>query len=182
MARGRLAEFFPLPFVGATVLLVVLIFLTPNLLFTGRPAAGTLATQAELTIDVPPGTATMHFYVGGLTDVRYAVMHAYVASNLSWSPPPAVANITWTNVSYETEALATGFQASGLPVALNLSVTYVDTAGSAVTYWGVYEFDIQNAVLLTAPLDPRLPNVASAPVSSLPITILLEAEPGAGIA
>ena len=73
MDRAAWGRLFPLPFVGVSVLLVLLIFLTPNLLLGGRPAAGSLATEAELTIDHPAGGNVTHFYINGLSSVRYLV-------------------------------------------------------------------------------------------------------------
>ena len=177
MAVGRLAELFPLPFVAVVVLLVVLIFLTPNLMFGGTPAAGSLATQAQLRIDLPPGSETLHCYIEGLSPVRYAVIAARVATNVSWQPPPVVANLTWTNASYETGVLAAAFTVAGFPVAVNVTATYVDSGGTTVTYWGLYEFDVQGISLLTVPLAPNLPSVGATPLTSLPVTLLLPTSP-----
>lgn len=179
MPSGRLGELFPLPFVGVVVLLAVLIFLTPNLLLGGEPTAGTLATQAQLTVDLLPGAGTVHFYVQGFSSVRYAVLAALVATNLSW-PPHAASNLSWTNASYGTEVLAAAFSASGLPLAVNVSATYVDPAGTAVTYWGLYAFNVVGTELYTTPLDPRLPSVGATPLAALPLTLLLETEPAGG--
>lgn len=179
MATGRLGELFPLPFVGVVVLLAVLIFLTPNLLLGGAPTAGTLATQAQLTVDLLPGAATVHFYVQGFSTVRYAVLAAFVATNTTW-PPPAPANLTWTNASYGTEVLAAAFSATGLPLVVNVSATYVDPAGTSVTYWGIYAFNVLGTDLYTTPLDTRLPAVGATPLNALPLTLLLESAPAGG--
>ena len=179
MSPGRISELFPLPFVAVVVLLVVLIFLTPNLLFSGNPPAGSLVTEAQLTIDAPPGAMVLHFYVGGLSAVRYSVLSATLVTNLSWPPPTNLSGLNWTNASYGTDVLAAAFQADGNPVALNVSATYVDSAGVAVTYWGLYAFNVTGSTLYTTALDPRLPTVPPTPVDALPITILLEtASPG----
>lgn len=180
MVARRLTELFPLPFVAVVVLLVVLIFLTPNLLVGGSPAAGSLATQAQLRIDLPPGSTTLHCYVEGLSPVRYAVISARVATNVSWQPLPVVANLTWSNASYDTEVLAAAFTAAGFPVAVNVSATYIDSTGTAVTYWGLYEFDLQGTTLFTVPLDPSLPSVGATPVASLPFALLLATVPPGG--
>lgn len=179
MPSGRIAELFPLPFVGVVVLLAVLIFLTPNLLLGGGPTAGTIATQAQLTVDLLPGGSTVHFYVQGFSSVRYAVLSALVATNFSW-PPAAATNLSWTNASYGTEVLAAAFSAVGLPVAINVSATYVDPAGTAVTYWGYYAFNVVGTELVTTPLDPRLATVGATPVNALPLTLLLETETAGG--
>ena len=179
MARGRVSELFPLPFVGVVVLLAMLIFLTPNLLLGGAPTAGTIATQAQLTVDLLPGASTVHFYVQGFSTVRYAVLAALVATNTTWPAAPA-SNLTWTNASYGTEVLAAAFSATGLPLAVNVTATYVDAAGTAVTYWGLYGFNVVGTDLYTTPLDPRLPSVGATPLDALPLTLLLETEPVGG--
>ncbi len=179
MSPGRLSELFPLPFVAVVVLLVVLIFLTPNLLFSGNPPAGSLVTEAQLTIDAPPGSSMLHFYVQGLSSVRYSVLSATLVGNVSWPPPSNLSGLHWKNVSYGTEVLSAAFLADGNPVALNVSATYVDSAGVAVTYWGLYALNVSGSTLYTTSLDPSLPSVPPTPVASLPLTILLEtATPG----
>jgi len=175
MPRGVLAQLFPWPFVGVVVLLVVLIFLTPNLLLNGAPAAGSLATQAELIVDRAPGNNTTHFYVNGLGTVRYAEIRAYVATNVSWPPPPSASNLSWVNLSYSANALSAIFSSAANPLALNVSVTYVDAAGTGVEYYGSYTFYFGDTTLEVVPLAPGLANVTPTPIASLPLTLLLTA-------
>ena len=180
MAPRLLSELFPWPFVGVVVLLVVLIFLTPNLVLSGGPAAGSLATQAQLTIDRPPGTNVTTFYVHGLGTVRYTQIWAALATNVTWPPPPSPDNWTWTNATNDSLALAAVFSTTANPVALNLTATYVDAAGATVVYWGLYEFYFGPATLETSALAVGLTVDAATPIGSLPITLLLaSAAPGA---
>ena len=81
---------------------------------------------------------------------------------------------TWIHGSPPSVQLNPGDRA---PVALNVSATYVDSAGVAVTYWGLYAFNVTGSNLYTTALDPRLPTVPPTPVDALPITILLETAP-----
>jgi len=179
VAPAWVARLFPWPYAGVVVVLVFLIFLTPNLLFGGAPSAGSLATQARLTVDRTSSGNVTHFYVDGLSTVRYYEIRALVATNLTW-PVASAANLTWTNASDDLEVLGLLFSSAANPVAVNVTATYVDASGASVEYWGVYAFYIAGDALDTAPLDPSLSAVGTTPVASLPITILLGARtPGA---
>jgi hypothetical protein len=173
MDRAAWGRLFPLPFVGVSVLLVLLIFLTPNLLLGGQPAAGSLATQAELTIDHPSGGNVTHFYVNGLSTVRYTLIQASMCTNLSWPAPASVGLLTWTNVSWGIDVLAAEFSSEANPVAVNVTATYVDAAGSAVEFYAIYEFELAGGTLQGAALAPGQSSFGTSPVSSLPVTILL---------
>ena len=180
MDREAWGRYFPLPFVGVSVLLVLLIFLTPNLLLGGRPAAGSLATEAELTIDRAPGANVTHFYVNGLSTVRYTVIRALICTNLTWPAPTSLSNLTWTNVSWGTDVLAAQFASAADPLAVNVTATYVDAAGTAVEYYAIYEFDLAGGSLYGAPLVAGESSFGATPLASLPITLLLTATtPGA---
>ncbi|HEY6238255.1 MAG TPA: hypothetical protein VIZ68_03615 [Thermoplasmata archaeon] len=174
MAPGWIARLFPLPYAGVVVLLAVLILLTPNLLFGGSPSAGSLATQARLIVDRTAGVNVTHFYVDGLSTVRYAEIRASLATNLTW-PVAAVANLTWTNASFDQGVLGLFFSSDANPVAVNVTATYVDASGTSVEYWGLYAFYATGTTLETVSLNPALSNVGPTPIDSLPITILLAA-------
>jgi hypothetical protein len=173
MDRAAWARYFPLPFVGVSVLLVLLIFLTPNLLLGGGPAAGSLAAQAELTIDHPPSGNVTHFYVNGLSTVRYEVVQAWMCTNLTWPAPSSLSNLTWLNASWGTGELAAEFSTSANPVAVNVTATYVDATGSSVEYYAIYEFYLGSGSLQGASLAPGQTSFGSTPLSSLPVTLLL---------
>jgi hypothetical protein len=175
MAPGRLPQLFPWPFVGAVVLLVILIFLTPNLLSTSTPPAGSLATEAELLVDQVPGSNLTHFYVEGLGDVRYAQVHAGVATNLTWPAPASASNVSFGVVTNSSEVLAVTFNTTANPSAVNVTVLYVDANGGAVEYWGIFEFYQSSGNLNVATLAPGLGSYPPTPVTSLPLTILLSA-------
>jgi hypothetical protein len=173
MDRAAWGRLFPLPFVGVSVLLVLLIFLTPNLLLGGRPAAGSLATEAELTIDHPAGGNVTHFYINGLSSVRYSLIQAQMCTNLSWPAPASQANLTWQNASWGVDVLAAVFSTSANPVAVNVTATYTDAAGATVEYYAIYEFDLGGASLIGTPLAPGQSSFGTTPLDSLPVTILL---------
>ena len=173
MDRAAWGKFFPLPLVGVSVLLVLLIFLTPNLILGGSPAAGSLATQAELTIDHPSGGNVTHFYVNGLSTVRYSVVQALMCTNLSWPAPSSLSNLTWLNVSWGTGVLAAEFSTTADPVAVNVTATYVDAAGSSVEYYAIYEFYLGSGSMQGTPLAPGQSSFGTTALSALPITLLL---------
>jgi hypothetical protein len=180
MDRAAWARFFPLPFVGVSVLLVLLILLTPNLLLGGRPAAGSLATQAELTIDLPPGDNVTHFYVNGLSSVRYAMIAASICTNLTWPAPASLGGLEWANATWGVDVLAAQFSAAANPVAVNVTAIYVDAAGASVAFWAVFEFYVTDGTLYGAPLAPGQSTFDPTPVDSLPVTVLLASgAPGA---
>ncbi len=180
MDREGWARFFPLPFVGVAVLLVLLIFLTPNLLLGGGPAAGSLATQAELTIDRPSDANVTHFYVNGLGTVRYTEIRAMICTNLTWPAPASLANLSWANATWGHGVLAAVFSSTANPIAINVTATYVDASGSAVEFYAIYEFYVGADTLEGTALAPGLSNVPPTPLASLPLTLLLASTtPGA---
>ncbi len=141
--RGSwLGAYFPLPLVAVAILLVVLIVLTP-LLFSsnGPPAAGTVLTQADLVVDRIPGENVTHFYVRavGLT-VRYASIVVTAATGYAWngSTAPDWDALPWSTVANLTDVVATSFNASGNPIALNVTVLY--NANGVAYYVGTFSF------------------------------------------
>ena len=102
----RLRAMFPTPLVGIAALLVALILLTPNLLTNGSPPAGSILAQAVLIVDRSPQENTLHFYVRGLSQVRYEAINVSLAENYNWSlntPLPQLRWGNWTNDSYALE-------------------------------------------------------------------------------
>jgi len=173
MDRAAWGRLVPIPLVGISVLLALLILLTPNLLLGGEPSAGSLATQAELTIDRPAGGNVTHFYVNGLSTVRYTVILAMICTNLSWPTTEPLANLTWQNVSWGLEVLATEFSTTANPVAVNVTATYVDAAGVSVEFYAIYEFYVGPGALQGLALAAGQSAFGATPLDSLPVTILL---------
>ena len=177
---GRLAHYAPLPFVAVTVLLIVLILITPVLVSSGQPAPGIL-TQAELVVDRLPGNATMHFYVHGLgTTVRYAEIWIGVALGFNWS---AVSRTPWRSLHWniwqnDTFVLTSSYASDDNPIALNVTAYYSSSGGSA-WYGGVLAFyvtsgasgQVLNAVSETTSV--AVPGSVPVDNSSLPFPITL---------
>jgi hypothetical protein len=173
---GPWSRVFPLPLVAIVALLVLLILLTPNLLPTNSPSAGSLETQAELIIDHAPTSNVTHFYIQGLGDVRYERITAQVSENVSWPPPVSYSSLVWGNLTNWTGVLAASFGSGADPVAVNVTATYVDSSGASVEYYGVFAFDVSNGDLSLVPIAPGLSgysNIAPTPLTSLPLSILL---------
>jgi hypothetical protein len=163
-----------LPLVGVVVLLVILIFLTPNLTSTGTPAAGTLQTAAELIVDHVPPSNTTHFYVRGIGTVRYVEIVVRVATNLSLNPIPRVGNLSFHNATSSTYSLGVSYTTTQNPIALNVTATYRDSQGACVQDANVYAFFIQPTSLLTIELAPTASSPQSTPLSALPLILLLD--------
>ncbi len=181
VARPAWTELFPWPFVGVVALLVALIFLTPNLITTNEPAAGSLITQAELVVDRGPGANATDFYLEGLGNVRYAEIRWAIAAPGAWPVTTPVGNLTWNVSGNVTARLVAVFSSPANPVAVNVSMVCVDAAGVRVTYVGAFAFDVAGGMLNTLPLLGGLGGVPPTSVADLPIVLVLEtAPPGAG--
>lgn len=175
-----LRPYFPTPFVAIVALLLVLIFLTPNLLSSAAPSAGSLPTEAELVVDRVVGGNATHFYVRGLGEVRYDSIVVSLSTNLSWPAPGAVRNVSFGAPATTTNVLVALVSSSANPVAVNVTATYVDSAGAKVEFVGVYAFDVAGGVLYETPYFPAGATGSSTPVDDLPISFLLETVPAGG--
>lgn len=175
MATG-LSRFFPIPLVGAAVLLAVLILLTPNLISAGGgPAAGSLATQAELVVDHDPSGAVTQFYVHGLGDVRYARITVALDPNVSWPAPSSIPTNDWTNATTLNGTLALVVDTAANPVAVNVTAVYVDPTLATVWYLGTYVLDVSGGMLSIVPLLPGAASISPTPLDALPLELLLTA-------
>lgn len=171
-----LGRYFPVPLVGAAVLLAVLILLTPNLISAGGgPSAGSLETQAELVIDHAPNGAVTQLYVHGFGDVRYARITIQVDPNVSWPPLTPVGSDDWTNVTSANETLALVVDTTADPFAVNITAVYVDPTLATVWYLGTYAIDISGGMLSIVPLTPGAGSISPTPVAALPLELLLAA-------
>ena len=169
----RVGRYFPLPLVSVAVLLVILIFITPNL----TSPAGTLPTQAELLVDRLVGGNWTSFYVRAIGTARYDLVTVSLASNAVWPPvlPPSPP-LNFSNQTSQTNTLGVGVTTTINPVAVNVTALYSGTSGSCVEYVGTYVF---YTVLSTQTLDyvdlstSSSGGTQSAAVSSLPLPLLL---------
>jgi hypothetical protein len=175
-----LRPYFPTPFVAIVALLLVLIVLTPNLLSSAAPSAGSLPTEAELVVDRVAGGNATHFYVRGIGNVRYSSIVVSLAANFSWSSPPSLANLSFRNAVNETDVLVTLVTTGANPVAVNVTAVYVDTAGTQVSFVGVFAFDVSAGVLYETQYVPAGFGGSSTPVTELPLSFLLETVPAGG--
>ncbi|MGI0071942.1 MAG: hypothetical protein ACRECT_07780 [Thermoplasmata archaeon] len=139
---GRLGQYFPLPFVSATLLLVALILLTPVLYANGQPAAGSVLSQAELVIDALPGNSSTHFYVHGLsTTARYAEIRMGFVTDFNWTGAFPGGPLNWTNWTNGTSVLSVTNEIGRGPVAVNVTALY-SANGVNAYYVGLVAVDL----------------------------------------
>ncbi len=167
----------PWPFVGVSVILAVLVLVTPVLVGGGAPAPGSLFTQGELVVDRVPGGTTTNFYVHALSEtVRYTNLSIGIATDFSYTGtyPTSALDWSWTNGS---DLLELSVQVPGEQVAVNVSVTYVN--GGTAYYGGLLAFGLYNAsggASLGIAISSRTSGIgapSSVLVSDLPISIAL---------
>lgn len=154
--KRRWTNYAPWPFVGAAILLVILILLTPILVPTGHPAPGVL-TEAILVVDRIPGGNTTYFYVIAYGEaIRYAGIWVGVATNFSWNSGAVNwTGLSWTAYHNATDTVSLAFNSSRNPVAVNVDACYVYPGGNAL-YGGELAFFVGpsssgNAVYSSSP-------------------------------
>jgi hypothetical protein len=175
-----LRGFFPTPFVAIVALLLVLIVLTPNLLSTATPSAGSLPTEAELVVDRVASDNVTHFYVRGLGGLRYDSIVVSLATNVSWPPKNPLANVTFGAPAVWKDVLDSIVTTAANPVVVKVTATYVDTSGARVAFVGVFAFDVSGGTLYEFDYVPAGSAITSTPLSTLPLTLLLETVPPGG--
>jgi hypothetical protein len=175
-----LRRWFPTPFVAIVVLLVVLIVLTPNLLSSANPSAGSLPTEAELIVDHASGDNVTHLYVRGIGLVRYTSIAVAVEGDFNWSSPPSPSILTFGTPTTWTDVLAATMTTAADPFAVNVTAVYVDASGTTVDFVGMFAFDLAGGVLSEIVYVPATGGVTTTPQSQLPLAIVLETvSPGA---
>jgi hypothetical protein len=175
-----LSRWFPWPFVGVTLLLATLIFLTPVLIASVSPPAVGLLSQGELIVDgLSSNNSTLHFYVrGASTSARYTAISIGFAFDVNWSDPFGGAKLNWTNWTNASDALSVGQLVEPVPVAVNVSALYVADGVSAL-YLGMLAFNVSVPSPGATPLLTMVSNTtgitgfSSYSFGGLPITIAL---------
>jgi hypothetical protein len=177
--RETFARLVPAPLAAVTLVLVVLILITPVLFSTGPPPAGSLLTQAELIVDHVTGQNITHFYIRGLsTTVRYSEMTIDAAGNFSWTGAFPSGPLGWNVSTNGSDVLTLVLATTENPVALNVTAFY-QVSGSSAYYEGEIAFDFatpsgsSTEQLYSATSTPGLVLSGPTPVASLPVTILL---------
>jgi hypothetical protein len=175
-----LRGFFPTPFVAIVALLLVLILLTPNLISTSTPSAGSLPTEAELVVDRVASDNVTHFYVRGLGGLRYDSIAVSLATNVSWPPHQTLGNLTFGPRALWKDVLVTIVTTAANPVIVNVTATYVDAAGARVEFVGVFGFNVLAGSLYQVDYVPAAAGITSTPLDDLPLALLLETVPPGG--
>jgi hypothetical protein len=179
-SRESLAPYFPVPLVGSAVLLAVLILLTPNLLSSSSPTAGSLASQAELLVD--RGSSN-----GGNTDLylRGIGLARYTSLELRWSPlnssnaPASLDGLHWRAVAQANGSLGIDAVISDPAFAVNASAVYVDSSGTGVSYSALFAFSWSGDVLATTAYGAAAGS-GTTPQSEMPLILLLVEGPYGG--
>ncbi|MFZ0699413.1 MAG: hypothetical protein WAN74_04405 [Thermoplasmata archaeon] len=168
-------RFFPTPLVGVAAILLVLIVLTPVLIGTGVPAAGTIFTQAEVIVDYPGSNSTSYFYLHAIGNVRYANLSIGVAENYDWNTPPPIGSIVWGNWTNGTNMVVIGASYSNNPIAVNVSAYYTTAKEGSAWYVAILAFEVSGNTLFmrsyTAGVD--VPHSIQLTGSQQPVAILL---------
>jgi len=187
-ARGRLGIYAPWPLVGVSLLLVLMILLTPVLVRNGKPAPGIL-TQAELVVDKTVTNSSFHFYVWALGEtIRYDEIRIGVASSFNWTGTNSISwnRLTWTQWNNDSDTLSVIVSTAANPVALNISAHYTSPSGST-WYVGLLAFYTSPAsssggeslYSATATSGVAVPSPLGVNNDTLPVAILLaNAGPG----
>ncbi|HUI38622.1 MAG TPA: hypothetical protein VLY85_03220, partial [Thermoplasmata archaeon] len=149
------------------------IIITPNLVSIGRPAAGSLETEAELLVDRATNQNVTHIYVKGVDDVRYTSIVISLNGSVPW-PPSGTAPSGFPNVSNWTDVIVAALVTPLNPVAVNVTAVYVDANNVTARYTGLYEFNVSSGMLYSEALAPAAGSIASTPLNDLPITFFLE--------
>ncbi|HTT15721.1 MAG TPA: hypothetical protein VMG81_08135 [Thermoplasmata archaeon] len=180
-SRRSIGEYFPWPLVGVTVLLVVLILLTPVLLApTGPPAAGTIFTQGELLVDRVTGGNATYIYVHAYgPTVRYASIQVTWASDFNWSGAgaPAWNALNWSVGLNASNVLVGVLNTAENPLAINVTALYNENG--VAYYVGVFALYLTNAtasppnslLAVTATSGVSVPSVTA--IANLPIIVTL---------
>jgi hypothetical protein len=140
---------FPIPLVGAAVMLVLLILLTP-VLIEGGAGAGSLPAHADLVVDHAPNNFTTLFYVRGVGVVRYAEIH--IGLNEDYIPNTPGGQVEWPRWDNVTNQISLYVSTEQVSVAVNVSVFYQPNGGTAIWYYGILavQFNIaQNTLKFT---------------------------------
>jgi len=177
--RETVSRLVPAPLAGITLLLVVVILLTPVLDSNGPPVAGTLQTQAELIIDRVPGDNATHFYVRGVgTTTRYTQISIKVATGFNWTGTFPSGPLSWTNATNGSDVLTIEWATTDNVVALNISALY-QAYGASARYVGVIAFeftslsDSSGGTLNSVTATPGLAGTGQTSVSRLPLLLQL---------
>jgi hypothetical protein len=171
------------PLIGVTALLVLLLLLTPSLISPGGPVAGSPATQAVLVVfqEVKP-TPMLQLIVQGAAPARYANLSIALSRPFAWPPADGGRYLQFFRWANATNSVFVSAMDAPLPVAVNVSATYLDPNGNIAYYAGLYAFNVTGGALVILTLSSSLAGDApsSLPLSELPAPLPLALVSGRG--
>jgi len=168
-AGGR----FPIPLVGATSILLVLIVFTPILFATGPPAAGTFETQAELIVDQVASGGTVTFYVHAVgPTIRYGAISIGIATNFAWGGSCPTSGLAWSAWQNGTDVLAAQLASATTPVVVQATATYT-AGGATANYSAEVAFESSGSTIMSA-VCYGTTSPASEPLAGLPLVLVLQ--------
>ncbi|MGI0052727.1 MAG: hypothetical protein ACRECR_00500 [Thermoplasmata archaeon] len=162
------------PLVGLAVFLALLILATPSLLGILDRRASSPETQPVLDLSLTPtGNGTV-LSVEGFSQTTYARIEVGLASGFTWGIT-SDANLSWGDWMNRTNSSEVDETTSANPVAVNVTVEYIDSTGRAALYVGVYAFNSGGSSVLVQPLIASLGTggPSKIPVADLPQVLAL---------
>ncbi len=174
---GRIGAYAPVPFVGASAILVALIVFTPVLL-SGEPSP--LATQAEIVVYRVTGGPVTDFYVHAVDPtVPYWQIDVALGTGFTWSGGCPTSGVSW-GYHNETDALGLATNSSSGSIVLHARAVYNSTAGSTV-YEAEFAFNLTHfgqpdeslSIVPCTSATPGATGPGSWPVARLPVPLFL---------
>lgn len=159
------------PLLGVVALLVLLLLLTPSLLYPGAPLAGSPATQAVLVVYREATPAPMlQLIVQGASPSEYTNLSIGISRPFAWPPTHDGHDLQFFRWANASEAVFVTALDAPLPVAVNVSASYSDSNGNTAYYTGLYAFNVTGDALVILALSPSLAGQAptSLPLAELP--------------
>ncbi len=174
---GRLGAYAPIPFVGASAILVALIVFTPVLL-SGGPSP--LAVRAELVVYRVVGGAVTDFYVHGVDPtVPYWEIDVALGTGFGWTGACPTSGVRWAYHN-ETHALGLAVNSSSGSTLVLARAVYNASSGPTV-YEAQFAFNITNfgrpdeavTIVPCVAATPGVSGPGSWLVANLPVPLLL---------